>query len=168
MLKVLRSPVWRFGFAIASVVVATLLRLSLNPALGETNVPYITYFLAVILTAWACGLWPALLSVLLGAIAAAYFFVPPVHSLNIREVEHLLGMGIFLLVGSAIAVLSEAMHRARARAEKVAQALRESREQLSITLRSIGDAVITTDADGLVTFMNPVAQSLTGWQMPLA
>ena len=31
------------------------------------------------------------------------------------------------------------------------------------TLASIGDAVITTDTEGRVTFLNPVAQSLTGW-----
>ena len=32
-----------------------------------------------------------------------------------------------------------------------------------VTLASIGDAVITTDAEGRVTFLNPVAESLTGW-----
>ena len=49
---------------------------------------------------------------------------------------------------------------ARRRAE---EALRQQSEWLRITLASIGDAVITTDAEGRVTFMNGVAQALTGW-----
>src|SRR5688500_1508958 len=32
-----------------------------------------------------------------------------------------------------------------------------------VTLAAIGDAVLTTDPDGLVTYMNPVAETLTGW-----
>ena len=36
-------------------------------------------------------------------------------------------------------------------------------ERLRITLASIGDAVISTDADGRVTYLNPVAETLTGW-----
>jgi PAS domain S-box-containing protein len=42
--------------------------------------------------------------------------------------------------------------------------VREQREWLRITLTSIGDAVIATDEAGLVTFINPVAESLTGWK----
>jgi PAS domain S-box-containing protein len=44
-------------------------------------------------------------------------------------------------------------------------ALKQSEENLSITLHSIGDAVITTDRDGRVTRMNPAAESLTGWTL---
>lgn len=39
--------------------------------------------------------------------------------------------------------------------------LRQSRERLRVTLRSIGDAVIVTDADGKINFMNPIAENLT-------
>jgi PAS domain S-box-containing protein len=42
-------------------------------------------------------------------------------------------------------------------------ALRESQQKWVTTLSSIGDAVISTDTEGIVTFMNPEAERLTGW-----
>lgn len=49
-------------------------------------------------------------------------------------------------------------------AQRLAEAeLRRERELLQVTLQSIGDAVITTDEKGDVTWMNPVAERLTGW-----
>jgi hypothetical protein len=44
-----------------------------------------------------------------------------------------------------------------------AEAVRASEENLSVTLNSIGDAVLATDAEGRVTRLNPVAEELTGW-----
>ena len=41
--------------------------------------------------------------------------------------------------------------------------LEVSEEKLSVTLNSIGDAVIATDVEGRVTIMNPLAEQLTGW-----
>jgi PAS domain S-box-containing protein len=43
--------------------------------------------------------------------------------------------------------------------------LRDQREWLRITLSSIGDAVLTADTSGAVTFLNPAAVSLTGWRL---
>ena len=43
------------------------------------------------------------------------------------------------------------------------EALFEEKERALVTLNSIGDAVITTDSEGVVTFLNPIAEALTGW-----
>ena len=43
------------------------------------------------------------------------------------------------------------------------QALQKEKEHLHITLQSIGDGVIATDSNQRVTFLNPVAQRLSGW-----
>jgi diguanylate cyclase (GGDEF)-like protein/PAS domain S-box-containing protein len=45
------------------------------------------------------------------------------------------------------------------------QALYSEKERLRVTLNSIGDAVIATDTKGLITFMNPIAERMTGWRL---
>jgi PAS domain S-box-containing protein len=48
--------------------------------------------------------------------------------------------------------------------KQVEEAVHQEKERLHATLTGIGDAVIVTNAQGFVTLMNPVAQSLTGWK----
>jgi len=48
--------------------------------------------------------------------------------------------------------------------KKAEETLRHEKERLAVTLRSIGDAVVTTDVQGRVTLMNKVAEGLTGWK----
>jgi PAS domain S-box-containing protein len=54
---------------------------------------------------------------------------------------------------------------ARLAAEEWAHEIDRQREQLEVTLSSIGDAVIVTDGEGIITFLNPVASELTGWDL---
>jgi PAS domain S-box-containing protein len=49
--------------------------------------------------------------------------------------------------------------------KKAEKALLESEQRWSTTISSIGDAVITTDLNGKVTFLNAVAEDLTGWSL---
>ncbi len=63
-----------------------------------------------------------------------------------------------------VAELARAMDHMAGELRAKIEALRESEERLSITLDAIGDAVLVTDPQGLITRLNPVAEQLTGWR----
>lgn len=69
-----------------------------------------------------------------------------------------------LAIGMVGALLYMVRRHLVDRAEAAA-AIFEQREQFRTTLASIGDAVITTDTEGRVTFLNAIAQDLTGWSL---
>lgn len=64
-------------------------------------------------------------------------------------------------LASAFNLMQQQLHNAIAN-------LQASEEQLSVTLHSIGDALIATDLAGQVNLMNPVAERLTGWSLAQA
>lgn len=65
---------------------------------------------------------------------------------------------VVLLLIAAISISGIAARR------RSAAALHEQRQLLEVTLSSISDAVIACDIHGSITFLNPAAQSLTGWK----
>jgi diguanylate cyclase (GGDEF)-like protein/PAS domain S-box-containing protein len=70
----------------------------------------------------------------------------------------MLGFGLLtLVVGSLVA--SYVIRRSSA----IETELHQEKERAQITLHSIGEAVISTDEHGLVTYLNPVAERMTGW-----
>lgn len=141
------------------VAVALLFRYLLRPFLG-LDVPFLILWPVVMVAAWYGGLGPGILTAILSAVIAAFTFFDARGPIN----EHgWTGMALFVLLGVAISVLLEKLHDAQRRLASQARDLFEQRERLRVTLNSIGDGVIATDANEQVTFLNPVAQALTGW-----
>lgn len=99
----------------------------------------------------------------LSALAAAYFIIPPLHTLQLPPGADAIGLIIFVFVGAVLSWLNETLRRAKKRAEDAETAERRHRLQWEQTLASIGDGVIATDILGRVEFSNATAQDLTGW-----
>jgi len=151
----MRRPVVAYALAIAALAAAVLLRWLLDPVLGDA-LPLVTLFGAVAAAVWLGGYRPAVLVTALGYAACNYLFVSPRGQIRLEEPGDLVGLLAYLFTCSLIVGFGEAMRIAQIRAN-------ERREILRITLRSIGDAVITTDIAGRVTYLNAIAESLTGW-----
>ncbi len=158
----------RYGCALLAVALVVVLRLVFDPVLGARHLFYL-HFVAIFLAAGYGGYGPSLLALGLSWLSAE--FIAGVSAVRANSFESQSEMALaFLCIGLPITLLGGALRAARQRAATASADLQRAlddqhveREWLRITLSSTADAVITTDADGLVVFVNPVAGSLTGW-----
>lgn len=144
--------VLHYGTAVLLVAASALLRYLLHDVLGP-NVPFITFFPAVMFAALIGGLGPGIVAVVLCTLVSVIVF-EPVGSVQIRRPQDQLGLLLFVLVGIAIAALAEAQRRARSRAassevqtEEAQRALFESEQRFRRTLARSGVLVFNQDLD---------------------
>jgi PAS domain S-box-containing protein len=141
--------------ALTAAVVAAGVRLALTPVLHD-DVPYLTFFAAVMTSAWYGGLPAGLAATAFSSVAAVLLFVTPRWSIAELDLADLVALGLFAVTGWLISAMSGRLHEAR-------DGERLETERLRTTLHSIGDGVIVTNATGTVSMLNPIAERLTGW-----
>ncbi|PWC29848.1 two-component sensor histidine kinase [Pseudoroseomonas aestuarii] len=127
---------FRWSFAAGVFLVALLARLKIGPALPP-GFPYLTFFPAVIVTTFVCGLWPGVAAATASGIAAWYFFIEPFHSFTLDGATAM-ALGFYALIVTVdvllIHLMQEALLRLRAesarqsRERELSQQLAESRE----------------------------------------
>ncbi|MFO1312416.1 MAG: PAS domain-containing protein [Burkholderiales bacterium] len=112
----LADTIWRYGVAILAVLGAWGLRAALEAYL-PTEVPFITFYLAVAVAGWLGGFGPAALATLLSAAIAGTLYVRPEAGL---DAGRFLIIGVFILVCLGIAAILSALHDALAHANGLA------------------------------------------------
>jgi PAS domain S-box-containing protein len=135
-------------------------------------------FLGTILAVGVLGGWRfSVGATVLDLFAALFLFSPPYFARVLTNPVDLLRLLSFLFVGLVLCAICDSLQRAWNRIEerqrrleqevhercRAQMAERARADELMTTLASIGDGVIRTDADGRVTFLNPVAEELVGW-----
>src|SRR5262245_65537143 len=96
-----------YGAAVITTVVCALVHLALTRLIGDTAVPFITFFPAVLFSAWYGGFRAGALSVDLSALAADYYFFDPTHSVFISAPALLISPLILVVVGSGMTLLED-------------------------------------------------------------
>ena len=150
MVRDIRSPILRYGLALGAFLLAMLVILGL-PRITSLRIDLTTLIIFVMIgSAWYLGRGPGLLIALLFELTLDYFSTAPFTAKSWIYVFNRLVLFVSLVFFAS----------SRRQAEK---RLREQGELLQVTLASIGDAVIATDVNGRVNFINPTAAAITGW-----
>jgi len=120
----------RYGAAFSAAIAALFLYKLLTPILDGQN-PYHTAWVAVVFSAWYCGVAPAIVTVLLDLVGIWYWFLPPVGSFQLANSKaDIAGMLGFLVFSGLIVVLGEANRRSLAKSRLAEQQLRSAHAEL--------------------------------------
>ncbi len=143
----IRGKVGGYLFAILATLVAWALRYALDDWFPP-GFPYLTFFPAVVVTAYFAGLRPSILCAVLSGLMAWYFFIPPFHSLSLNFptavalvfYAFVVAVDVFFIDGmrKALRQLEEERTRYAALAESRDLLYRELHHRVSNNLQVVG------------------------------
>ena len=137
---------------------------------------FLTFYPAVAVAALYGGLAGGLTATVVSAALADYFWIEPVGRFEIANAADVIGIIIFLMMGTFVSCLAEAVFRAQARAnraeeqsrfaaerEKAAVELQQSESRYRELVQNANSAIIRWKRDGTITFINEYAQRFFGY-----
>jgi K+-sensing histidine kinase KdpD len=122
-LQLFERTIFRYGLAVGSVAAATALGFLADRCDLHESV-FTIYLLAVALTSWFAGVWPAVIAFAVGEVAFDYFFTPPLYTLSVTR-EDLAYFPVFALFSGLLIWFGVVRRR-------VEGALRQSRDLLEV------------------------------------
>lgn len=150
--KTLYRSALRYGVAVASAVVAITLRAALAPYL--TGAQFITFYPAVVFSAYFGGRRPGILTAVLCGFGSWYLFVTPIYSFALDNLANTITLIVYFATSTIIALLIGTSRAAARRERASGEALRASEEQFRVLADSSPALIWVTDTNAQVTFAN--------------
>ena len=162
LLQLFKQPVWtRYVNAVLITILCVVIRIALRRWLGN-EVPLLLPFFAVILSSLLGGFGPGILSMVLGAILARYFFFEPLGKFSLPRVDQQINFCIYSALGILVSVLNEALREAECRARRKQDEANQSEARVNKILSSITDCFFEMDRAYRVVKMNERASEFLG------
>ena len=180
-----KQDIWRYALAVLAAVAALALRKLLNPLFGSAN-PYHTAWVAVVFSAWYCGIGPSIVTVVISLLGVWYWFLPTYGSFAIASPTEVFGMLSFLTFSTVFILLGEYNRRIALKHRRAEAELIKAREKLetrdktrtvileqrdaeliekAALLDMANDAIFVKSANGTISYWNEGATRLYGWTM---
>lgn len=156
--------------AVSATVAALLVRYAIDRALPP-GFPYLTFFPAVILTTFFCGIRPGILCATLSGIAAWYFFIPPYNAFVLNgTIAIALGLyafvvGVDILLIHGLQRTAARLHTSEATVHHLYAALeRESERRFRLLADNTTDLIFQVDLDLTRSYVSPAAREILGYE----
>jgi signal transduction histidine kinase/CheY-like chemotaxis protein len=162
------SKASQYFVAIGATAVVFTVRFLLSSDLGDVA-PLLMFTLSVMVAAWYGGLGPGLLATALGALLGAYFFIEPLYSFRIYSSAERIEEVIFLGIGIAISILSQARLSLLAKRQQLLASERDARRAAEDAMR-VAEGANRLKDEFLSTVSHELRTPLTainGWALML-
>lgn len=150
-----QRPIVSLALAIGAVLLAASVRWLAGDWLGA-SIPFLTFFPAVLVSAFVGGLWGGAVATVLSAIVAGYLFLEPTSQsmLSVRSGAALLG---FVIVAAIIVFVIVLLRQA-------IETIAAQEQNQRMLIESAPNGVIVVGADGLIVGVNARSETLFGYE----
>jgi len=153
-LAVRRNPIAAYGFALAMVALAVLVRWIVGEYVGA-QIPFITFFPAIVIAAIIGGLWPSIVATVLSTVAAWYLFIPPYFSWSLGERE-LVQLLMFIVVDGVMVAMIVLL-------DALVERLILQQRNIRVLLESAPSGFVLVDGHGTIKLVNASTEKLFGY-----